>query len=68
MLSKFVEKLIFVKYYRFVKQEKFIVCLQCVYSILVDCDWFYLLSSYEQGSFFGFVCDWYMDVFFQGLF
>lgn len=35
----------------------FTVCLQ--YS--VDCDWLYLLSSHEQGSLLGLVCDWYMD-------
>lgn len=43
------------------------ICLQCVYSISIDCDWLYLLSSHEQGSLFGLVCDWYMDALLQGL-
>lgn len=43
------------------------VCLQCVYSISVDCDWLYLLSSHEQGSLLGLVCDWNMDALLQGL-
>lgn len=69
MLNKPFEKSISAKYYTHTKYmyDMSTVCLQCVYSISVDCDWLYLLSSHEQGSLLGLVCDWYMDALLQGL-